>query len=119
MLRLYGFWQRDRDWIAQHPEQGMPFPKKKLYQGNAFFEWLTLEHGHGAAQKIDRDSLAYAEMVPDEARRERIFGRHQQGLESRESRRCSKSRGRPALTGQPVGALGRHRPFPISIRSTM
>src|SRR5580692_3863149 len=68
----YGFGSAIETWIAQHPEQGMPF-LKELYKEWPFFRMLL------SNMVMAKSSIAiasrYAELVLDEALRERIFGR--------------------------------------------
>jgi len=70
----YGFGSAVEAWIAQHPEQGMPF-LKELYKEWPFFRMLLSNMDMVLAKSSIAIASRYAELVPDEALRERIFGR--------------------------------------------
>jgi phosphoenolpyruvate carboxylase len=70
----YGFGSAIETWIAQHPEQGMPF-LKELYKEWPFFRMLLSNMDMVLAKSSIAIASRYAELVPDEALRERIFGR--------------------------------------------
>jgi len=61
-------------WIAEHPEQGMPF-LKELYREWPFFRMLLSNMDMVLAKSSIAIASRYAELVPDEALREKIFGR--------------------------------------------
>jgi phosphoenolpyruvate carboxylase len=70
----YGFGSAVETWIAQHPEQGMPF-LKELYREWPFFRMLLSNMDMVLAKSSIAIASRYAELVPDEALREKIFGR--------------------------------------------
>jgi phosphoenolpyruvate carboxylase len=70
----YGFGSAIETWIAEHPEQGMPF-LKELYREWPFFRMLLSNMDMVLAKSSIAIASRYAELVPDEALRERIFGR--------------------------------------------
>ena len=70
----YGFGSAVETWIAEHPEQGMPF-LKELYKEWPFFRMLLSNMDMVLAKSSIAIASRYAELVPDEALRERIFGR--------------------------------------------
>ena len=71
---LVRLWQRGRDLDLEHPEQGMPF-LKELYREWPFFRMLLSNMDMVLAKSSIAIASRYAELVPDEALRERIFGR--------------------------------------------
>jgi phosphoenolpyruvate carboxylase len=70
----YGFGSAVETWIAEHPEQGMPF-LKEMYQEWPFFRMLLSNMDMVLAKSSIAIASRYAELVPDEALREKIFGR--------------------------------------------
>ncbi|MBV9562694.1 MAG: phosphoenolpyruvate carboxylase [Bradyrhizobium sp.] len=70
----YGFGSAVDAWIAEHPEQGMPF-LKELYQEWPFFRMLLSNMDMVLAKSSIAIATRYAELVPDEALREKIFSR--------------------------------------------
>lgn len=70
----YGFGSAVETWIAEHPEQGMPF-LKELYREWPFFRMLLSNMDMVLAKSSIAIASRYAELVPDEALREKIFGR--------------------------------------------
>ena len=70
----YGFGSAVEAWIAQHPEQGMPF-LKELYREWPFFRMLLSNMDMVLAKSSIAIASRYAELVPDEGLREGIFGR--------------------------------------------
>ncbi len=70
----YGFGQAVETWIKAHPDQGMPF-LKELYREWPFFRMLLSNMDMVLAKSSIAIASRYAELVPDEALRERIFGR--------------------------------------------
>ncbi|HEY0910907.1 MAG TPA: phosphoenolpyruvate carboxylase [Bradyrhizobium sp.] len=70
----YGFGSAVETWVAEHPEQGMPF-LKELYREWPFFRMLLSNMDMVLAKSSIAIASRYAELVPDEALREKIFGR--------------------------------------------
>lgn len=70
----YGFGSAVEAWIAENPEQGMPF-LKELYREWPFFRMLLSNMDMVLAKSSIAIASRYAELVPDEALREKIFGR--------------------------------------------
>lgn len=70
----YGFGSAVEQWIAEHPQQGMPF-LKELYREWPFFRMLLSNMDMVLAKSSIAIASRYAELVPDEALREKIFGR--------------------------------------------
>src|SRR5258705_542034 len=70
----YGFGSAVEAWIAEHPDKGMPF-LKELYREWPFFRTLVSNIGMCLAQSSIAIASLYAELVPDTALRENIFGR--------------------------------------------
>jgi phosphoenolpyruvate carboxylase len=70
----YGFGCAIEAWIAEHPDQGMPF-LKELYREWPFFRMLLSNMDMVLAKSSIAIASRYAELVPDEALREKIFGR--------------------------------------------
>ncbi|WP_409189549.1 phosphoenolpyruvate carboxylase [Bradyrhizobium sp. RDM4] len=70
----YGFGSAVEQWIAQHPDKGMPF-LKELYKEWPFFRMLLSNMDMVLAKSSIAIASRYAELVPDEALREKIFGR--------------------------------------------
>src|SRR6202020_648724 len=70
----YGFGSAVKTWIAEHPDQGMPF-LKELYQEWPFFRMLLSNMDMVLAKSSIAIASRYAELVPDETLREKIFGR--------------------------------------------
>ncbi|MGY4309953.1 phosphoenolpyruvate carboxylase [Bradyrhizobium sp. USDA 4369] len=70
----YGFGSAVETWIAENPEQGMPF-LRELYQEWPFFRMLLSNMDMVLAKSSIAIASRYAELVPDEALREKIFGR--------------------------------------------
>ena len=70
----YGFGSAVEAWIAQHPEQGMPF-LKELYREWPFFRMLLSNMDMVLAKSSIAIASRYAELVPDVALRDKIFGR--------------------------------------------
>jgi phosphoenolpyruvate carboxylase len=70
----YGFGSAVEQWIAAHPEQGMPF-LRELYKEWPFFRMLLSNMDMVLAKSSIAIASRYAELVPDEALREKIFGR--------------------------------------------
>jgi phosphoenolpyruvate carboxylase len=70
----YGFGSAVEAWIEQHPDKGMPF-LKELYGEWPFFRMLLSNMDMVLAKSSIAIASRYAELVPDEALREKIFGR--------------------------------------------
>jgi phosphoenolpyruvate carboxylase len=70
----YGFGSAVESWIAEHPDQGMPF-LKELYREWPFFRMLLSNMDMVLAKSSIAIASRYAELVPDEALREKIFSR--------------------------------------------
>jgi phosphoenolpyruvate carboxylase len=70
----YGFGSAVEQWIAAHPEKGMPF-LKELYKEWPFFRMLLSNMDMVLAKSSIAIASRYAELVPDEALREKIFSR--------------------------------------------
>ncbi|GLH79890.1 phosphoenolpyruvate carboxylase [Bradyrhizobium sp. SSBR45G] len=70
----YGFGSAVETWIAENPEQGMPF-LRELYQEWPFFRMLLSNMDMVLAKSSIAVASRYAELVPDEGLREKIFGR--------------------------------------------
>ena len=70
----YGFGSAVEQWIAAHPDKGMPF-LKELYKEWPFFRMLLSNMDMVLAKSSIAIASRYAELVPDEALREKIFGR--------------------------------------------
>jgi phosphoenolpyruvate carboxylase len=70
----YGFGTAVETWIAEHPEQGMPF-LQELYREWPFFRMLLSNMDMVLAKSSIAIASRYAELVPDAALREKIFGR--------------------------------------------
>jgi phosphoenolpyruvate carboxylase len=73
----YGFASAVETWIAEHPEQGMPF-LQELYREWPFFRMLLSNMDMVLAKSSIAIASRYAELVPDVALRESIFGRIRQ-----------------------------------------
>ncbi|XSC48291.1 phosphoenolpyruvate carboxylase [Bradyrhizobium sp. RDT10] len=70
----YGFGSAVEEWIAEHPEQGMPF-LQELYREWPFFRTLLSNMDMVLAKSSIAIASRYAELVPDVKLRESIFGR--------------------------------------------
>src|SRR5438094_874568 len=70
----YGFGSAIETWIAEHPEQGMPF-LQELYREWPFFRMLLSNMDMVLAKSSIAIASRYAELVPDVKLRESIFGR--------------------------------------------
>lgn len=70
----YGFGSAVEQWIAEHPDKGMPF-LKELYREWPFFRMLLSNMDMVLAKSSIAIASRYAELVPDEALREKIFSR--------------------------------------------
>jgi phosphoenolpyruvate carboxylase len=70
----YGFGSAVEAWIAEHPDKGMPF-LKELYREWPFFRTLLSNMDMVLAKSSIAIASRYAELVPDTALRENIFGR--------------------------------------------
>jgi phosphoenolpyruvate carboxylase len=70
----YGFGSAVEAWIVEHPDKGMPF-LKELYREWPFFRTLLSNMDMVLAKSSIAIASRYAELVPDTALRENIFGR--------------------------------------------
>jgi phosphoenolpyruvate carboxylase len=70
----YGFGHSVETWIKAHPDKGMPF-LKELYREWPFFRMLLSNMDMVLAKSSIAIASRYAELVPDVALRNRIFGR--------------------------------------------
>jgi phosphoenolpyruvate carboxylase len=70
----YGFGSAVETWISEHPDKGMPF-LKELYREWPFFRTLLSNMDMVLAKSSIAIASRYAELVPDEALREKIFER--------------------------------------------
>jgi phosphoenolpyruvate carboxylase len=70
----YGFGSAVEAWVAEHPDKGMPF-LKELYREWPFFRTLLSNMDMVLAKSSIAIASRYAELVPDAALRENIFGR--------------------------------------------
>jgi phosphoenolpyruvate carboxylase len=70
----YGFASAVEAWIQQHPDKGMPF-LQELYREWPFFRMLLSNMDMVLAKSSIAIASRYAELVPDVALREKIFGR--------------------------------------------
>ena len=70
----YGFGSAVEAWTADHPDKGMPF-LKELYREWPFFRTLLSNMDMVLAKSSIAIASRYAELVPDAALREEIFGR--------------------------------------------
>jgi len=70
----YGFGSAVEAWLAEHPDKGMPF-LRELYREWPFFRSLLSNMDMVLAKSSIAIASRYAELVPDEALRENIFGR--------------------------------------------
>jgi phosphoenolpyruvate carboxylase len=70
----YGFGSAVEAWIKENPEQGMPF-LRELYREWPFFRMLLSNMDMVLAKSSIAIASRYAELVPDEALREKIFSR--------------------------------------------
>ncbi len=73
----YGFGSSVETWIKEHPDKGMPF-LKELYREWPFFRTLLSNMDMVLAKSSIAIASRYAELVPDVALRENIFGRIRQ-----------------------------------------
>ena len=70
----YGFGSAVETWIGQNPQLGMPF-LKELYREWPFFRMLLSNMDMVLAKSSIAIASRYAELVPDQELREKIFGR--------------------------------------------
>jgi len=73
----YGFGSAVEAWIKEHPDTGMPF-LRELYREWPFFRTLLSNMDMVLAKSSIAIASRYAELVPDVALREKIFGRIRQ-----------------------------------------
>jgi phosphoenolpyruvate carboxylase len=70
----YGFGSAVEAWVADNPDKGMPF-LRELYREWPFFRTLLSNMDMVLAKSSIAIASRYAELVPDAALRENIFGR--------------------------------------------
>jgi phosphoenolpyruvate carboxylase len=70
----YGFGSAVEAWVFEHPDKGMPF-LQELYREWPFFRTLLSNMDMVLAKSSIAIASRYAELVPDAALRESIFGR--------------------------------------------
>jgi phosphoenolpyruvate carboxylase len=70
----YGFGSAVEVWMFEHPDKGMPF-LQELYREWPFFRTLLSNMDMVLAKSSIAIASRYAELVPDQELRERIFGR--------------------------------------------
>jgi phosphoenolpyruvate carboxylase len=73
----YGFGSAVEQWIKQHPDKGMPF-LREIYREWPFFRMLLSNMDMVLAKSSIAIASRYADLVPDVALREKIFGRIRQ-----------------------------------------
>jgi phosphoenolpyruvate carboxylase len=73
----YGFGSAVEQWVAAHPDKGMPF-LRELYQEWPFFRMLLSNMDMVLAKSSIAIASRYAELVPDVKLRDNIFGRIRQ-----------------------------------------
>jgi phosphoenolpyruvate carboxylase len=73
----YGFGSAVETWVKEHPEKGMPF-LREIYREWPFFRTLLSNMDMVLAKSSIAIASRYAELVPDVALREKIFGRIRQ-----------------------------------------
>src|ERR1700730_13032961 len=73
----YGFGSAVETWVSEHPDKGMPF-LRELYREWPFFRTLLSNMDMVLAKSSIAIASRYAELVPDAALRENIFGRIRQ-----------------------------------------
>src|SRR6202011_1629136 len=70
----YGFGSAVEAWTKQHPDKGMPF-LQELYREWPFFRTLLSNMDMVLAKSSIAIASRYAELVPEQTLREKIFGR--------------------------------------------
>jgi phosphoenolpyruvate carboxylase len=70
----YGFGSAVEAWLKENPDKGMPF-LQELYREWPFFRTLLSNMDMVLAKSSIAIASRYAELVPDEVLREKIFGR--------------------------------------------
>jgi phosphoenolpyruvate carboxylase len=70
----YGFGSAVESWVKENPDKGMPF-LRELYREWPFFRTLLSNMDMVLAKSSIAIASRYAELVPDVALREKIFGR--------------------------------------------
>jgi phosphoenolpyruvate carboxylase len=73
----YGFGSAVEIWVKEHPDKGMPF-LRELYREWPFFRMLLSNMDMVLAKSSIAIASRYADLVPDVALREKIFGRIRQ-----------------------------------------
>ncbi len=77
----YGFGSAVEAWLAQHPDKGMDF-LRRLYREWPFFRTLLSNMDMVLSKSSIAIASRYAELAPDQALRETIFGRIRREYES-------------------------------------
>ena len=108
----YGFGSAVETWIAEHPDKGMPF-LKELYREWPFFRTLLSNMDMVLAKSSIAIASRYAELVPDAALREKIFGRIRRGMAHFDRDAAGHHGAGAAVAGQP--AAGALDPQPLSL----
>ncbi len=114
----YGFGSAVEQWIAEHPDKGMPF-LKELYREWPFFRMLLSNMDMVLAEKLDRDRLALCRAGAGRslARKRSSAASAANGIPA--SRRCSTSWARTGCSRATRCWSARcATASPISIRST-
>ena len=109
----YGFGSAVEAWIAEHPEQGMPF-LKELYREWPFFRTLLSNMDMVLAKSSIAIASRYAELVPDVALRESIFGRIRREWHSSIETLLDIMGQERLLAGQPAAGPLDPQPLPLS-----
>ena len=109
----YGFGSAVETWIAEHPEQGMPF-LKELYQEWPFFRMLLSNMDMVLAKSSIAIASRYAELVPDEALLEKIFGRIRREWHYLHRDAIGHHGPGAAAAGQPIAGPLDPQPLPVS-----
>ena len=108
----YGFGSAVETWIAEHPDKGMPF-LRELYREWPFFRTLLSNMDMVLAKSSIAIASRYAELVPDVALRESIFGRIRQEWHTSIETLLDIMGQERLLAGQP--AAGALDPQPLSL----
>ena len=108
----YGFGSAVETWIAEHPDKGMPF-LQELYREWPFFRTLLSNMDMVLAKSSIAIASRYAELVPDAALRETIFGRIRQRMAHLDRDAAGYHGAGASAAGQP--AAGTLDPQPLSL----
>ena len=109
----YGFGSAVETWIAEHPEQGMPF-LQELYREWPFFRTLLSNMDMVLAKSSIAIASRYAELVPDVKLRESIFGRIRREWHSSIETLLDIMGHERLLAGQPAAGTLDPQPLPLS-----